>query len=56
MQAGEKGCTCRRDFSVCVCGFIPKLEVITKPITASEEEIKGNPRARSAKLRIAERI
>jgi 16S rRNA (cytosine1402-N4)-methyltransferase len=57
MQAGEKGCTCPKDFPICVCGFIPKLKVITKkPITASEEEIKGNPRARSAKLRIAERI
>jgi len=57
MQSGEKGCTCPKDFPVCVCGFKPKLKVITrKPITASEEEIRENPRARSAKLRIAERI
>jgi len=57
MQSGEKGCTCPRDFPVCVCGFVPKLKVITKkPITADEEELVENPRARSAKLRIAERI
>lgn len=57
MQSGEKGCTCPRDFPVCVCGFVPKLKIITKkPITADEEELAENPRARSAKLRVAERI
>ncbi|NLL46027.1 MAG: 16S rRNA (cytosine(1402)-N(4))-methyltransferase RsmH [Clostridiales bacterium] len=57
MQSGEKGCTCPRDFPVCVCGFVPKLKVITKkPITADKQELADNPRARSAKLRIAERI
>lgn len=57
MQSGEKGCTCPRDFPLCVCGFVPKLKVITKkPMTADEHELADNPRARSAKLRIAERI
>ena len=57
MLSGEKGCTCPKDFPVCVCGFVQKLKVITKkPITAGEEELRENPRARSAKLRIAERI
>jgi len=57
MQSGEKGCTCPKDFPVCVCGFVPKLKILTrKPITANEEELAENPRARSAKLRIAERI
>ncbi len=57
MQSGEKGCTCPKDFPVCVCGFVPKLKIITKkPVTASKEELEENPRSRSAKLRIAERI
>lgn len=53
----EKGCTCPRDFPVCVCGFIPTLKAVgRKAITPSAEEISTNPRARSAKLRIAERV
>lgn len=53
----EKGCTCPRDFPVCVCGFKQTLKTITKkPIVAGDEELDINPRARSAKLRIAERI
>jgi 16S rRNA (cytosine1402-N4)-methyltransferase len=55
--AEAKGCVCPGDFPVCACGFVPALKLITrKPITADEEEVKHNPRARSAKLRIAERI
>lgn len=51
------GCTCPRDFPVCVCGKTPKINLITKkPILPSEEELNENPRARSAKLRIAEKI
>ena len=51
-----KGCTCPPDFPVCVCGKTPKAKLIGKrPITAGEEELRENPRARSAKLRIAEK-
>lgn len=53
----EKGCTCPPDFPICVCGGVPKLKIITKkPILPSEEEIRNNSRAKSAKLRIAEKI
>ena len=52
-----KGCTCPPDFPVCVCGNKPKLKIITrKPITAGEEELRENPRSRSAKLRVAEKV
>ncbi len=52
-----EGCTCPRDFPVCVCGFEPKLKSITrKPIVPSQEEENENPRSRSAKLRIAEKL
>ncbi|MBQ8689166.1 MAG: 16S rRNA (cytosine(1402)-N(4))-methyltransferase RsmH [Clostridia bacterium] len=51
------GCTCPRDFPVCVCGKKPLLkEISKKPILPTEEEITVNPRSRSAKLRIAEKI
>ena len=53
----ERGCTCPKDFPVCVCGFVQTLRVVTKkPILPDEEELKRNPRARSAKLRVAERV
>lgn len=52
-----KGCICPKDFPVCVCGRKPQVKIITrKPILPSEEEIRQNPRARSAKLRICEKI
>ena len=52
-----KGCTCPPDFPVCVCGKTPRARLVgRRPITADEEELKDNPRARSAKLRIAEKI
>lgn len=51
------GCTCPRDFPVCVCGFRPSLVNLTrKPIVPSKKEEEENPRSRSAKLRIAEKI
>ncbi len=51
------GCTCPRDFPICVCGKKPQIhETVKKPILPSEEELKQNPRSRSAKLRIAEKI
>ena len=52
-----KGCTCPPDFPVCVCGKTPRAHLVGKrPITADGEELAGNPRARSAKLRIAEKL
>lgn len=51
------GCTCPRDFPICVCGKKPQIKELTKkPILPSEEELENNPRARSAKLRVAEKI
>ena len=51
------GCTCPRDFPVCVCGKKPILKELTKkPILPSEKELEENPRSRSAKLRIAEKL
>ena len=53
----SSGCTCPRDFPVCVCGKKPILKEITKkPILPSDEELSENPRSRSAKLRVAEKI
>ena len=57
MQRASKGCTCPPEFPVCVCGNKPKVKVLTKkPIVSSDEELQENPRARSAKLRVAERL
>ena len=57
IAAREHGCTCPRDFPVCVCGFRQTLKSITrKPILPSEQELSENPRSRSAKLRVAERV
>jgi 16S rRNA (cytosine1402-N4)-methyltransferase len=55
--AFAKGCTCPPDFPVCVCGKTPQLKLITKkPIVPGEKELGENPRARSAKLRVAEKL
>ena len=52
-----QGCTCPKDFPVCVCGNKPKARLINKkPVCANETELALNPRARSAKLRICEKI
>ena len=57
MKDKAQGCTCPKDFPVCVCGNVPKAKIITrKPILPSEEELERNPRARSAKLRILEKL
>ena len=53
----ENPCTCPRDFPMCMCGKKPQIKIITrKPIVPSQEELEQNHRARSAKLRIAEKI
>ena len=53
----ENPCTCPPDFPVCVCGKVSKGRVITrKPVLPSEEEIEGNKRSKSSKLRVFERI
>ena len=52
-----KGCTCPPDFPVCVCGKKPRMKLVNKkPILPTEKEIEENPRSRSAKLRIAEKL
>lgn len=52
-----QGCTCPPEFPVCVCGGKPSVKIISKkPILPSDEEIESNPRARSAKLRVAEKL
>jgi 16S rRNA (cytosine1402-N4)-methyltransferase len=56
-RAAEKGCICPSDLPVCVCGRKPTMKVVTrKPVVPGKDEIRDNPRARSAKLRTAERI
>lgn len=57
MGAASKGCTCPPSFPVCVCGKKPKVKLISrKPVVASAQELEANPRARSAKLRICEKL
>ena len=57
IQARERGCTCPREAPVCTCGFVQTLKSVSrKPILPTAEEIERNPRARSAKLRVAERV
>ena len=51
------GCECPKDFPVCVCGKKPKIKILTKkPILPTDTELEENPRARSAKLRVAEKL
>jgi 16S rRNA (cytosine1402-N4)-methyltransferase len=51
------GCTCPKDFPICVCGNKPKVRLVNrKPILPSKAELEENPRSRSAKLRVAEKI
>ena len=57
MAEAAKGFTCPPNFPVCVCGKKPQVKLITrKPIVASDEELEVNPRSRSAKLRVCEKL
>lgn len=52
-----KGCTCPKEFPVCICGGKPKVKILTrKPVTASSEELEANARSKSAKLRVIEKL
>ena len=57
MANASRGCTCPPSFPVCVCGKKPQVKLISrKPIVSGDEELERNPRARSAKLRICEKL
>ena len=57
IAARENGCTCPREAPICTCGFLQTLRnVHRKPIVPGEDELNNNPRSRSAKLRVAERV
>lgn len=57
MQEAAKGCTCPPGFPVCVCGKKPTVKLVTrKPIVSQNGELRNNPRARSAKLRVCEKV
>jgi 16S rRNA (cytosine1402-N4)-methyltransferase len=56
LNAERRGCVCPPEAPVCVCGRAPRLRLVTKDRTPSPEEIDANPRARSARLRAAERL
>ena len=56
-QREAKGCLCPREVPICVCGHVPQLRILTKkPVIAGDAERDVNPRARSAKLRVAEKL
>lgn len=56
-RRNARGCTCPKDFPVCRCGGVQRLELVTRKVVApSEEECARNPRARSAKLRVAKKV
>ena len=57
INSRENGCTCPRDFPVCTCGFVQTLKSVSrKPLLPASDELDENPRSRSAKLRVAERV
>ncbi|ACH37512.1 16S rRNA (N4-methyl-C1402)-methyltransferase [Citrifermentans bemidjiense Bem] len=56
-RAAATGCTCPKELPICICGRVPRFKLVTrKPITAGEAEVAANPRSRSAKLRVVEKI
>ena len=57
MAAAARGCTCPPEFPVCVCGKKPAVKLVNrKPIVSGSKELKDKPRARSAKLRVCDKI
>ena len=57
INSRENGCTCPRDFPACTCGFVQTLRSVSrKPLLPASDELDENPRSRSAKLRVAERV
>ena len=57
MTEAARGCTCPPEFPVCICGNKPKVKLVSrKPIVSGQEELDRNPRARSAKLRVCEKL
>ena len=55
-QSFAQGCTCPKDFPVCVCGKTPRAEILIKGKAPSKEELEQNPRAHSARLRSVRKI
>ena len=56
-RENARGCICPRNFPVCLCGKLANLKIITKkPIMAGPDEVENNPRSRSAKLRVCEKV
>jgi len=56
LQELAKGCICPHDFPICVCQNKPKVRIVGKPVVPLPDELEGNPRSRSAKLRVAEKV
>ena len=57
LRTYARGCICAPDVPICTCGHTPQVRILTKkPITPTDAEVRDNPRARSARLRIAQKV